>query len=155
MAVEAGFDAARRLAEALERSRAPLGEGVATETRAPVPPELAQAFRELMEAPQAAAPRPVSAPEVRGVQPLEGSRAPGRIDSVEGSDLAADAKGDLKAGAVSGPEGKAPAAAELPSPAELLAMQFSVGMQLFEAKAGVAARDGVSEQVEEVLRSTN
>lgn len=150
MAVEAGFDAARRLAEALERSRAPLGEGLATETRAPVPPELAQAFRDLMEAPG-----PVSAPEARGVQPLEGSRAPGRIDSAGGSDLAADAKGDLKAEAATGPEGKAPAAAPLPSPAELLAMQFSVGMQLFEAKAGVAARDGVSEQVEEVLRSTD
>lgn len=153
MAVEAGFDAARRLAEALERSRAPLGEGLATETRSSVPPELAQAFRELMEAPQVGTSSP--APEVRGVQPLEASRAPGRIGSVGGSDLAADAKGDLKAGAVSGLEGKVPAAAELPSPAELLAMQFSVGMQMFEAKAGVAARDGVSEQVEEVLRSTN
>lgn len=149
MAVEAGFDAARRLAEALERSRAPLGEGLATETRAPVPPELAQAFRELMEAPQAGASSP--APEVRGVQPLEASQAPGRIDSVGGSDLAADSKIDPMVG----PAGAAPAEAQLPSPAELLRMQFTVGMQLFEAKAGVAARDGVSGQVEEVLRATD
>lgn len=149
MAIEVNADAARRLAQALERSRAPQGEGLASETRSPVLLELAQAFRELMEAPRAAAASPV--PEVRGAQPLEAPQAPGRVDPVGGSDLAADAA----EGSAAASPGKGLGEAPLPSPAELLRMQFSVGMQLFEAKAGVAARDGVSEQVEEVLRATD
>ena len=142
MAVEVNLDAARRLIEALEQSRTPQGEGLVGDGRSPVPAQLAQAFRELMQPPEAA---PVGGVDrIQSAFPTEGAQSAQRSAFSGTSDLAADAVGSA-----------APAQSALPAPADLIGMQFSVNMQLFEGRTHAAVRDGVAERADEVLRSTS
>jgi len=143
MAVAVDLDASRRLLERIENLQVPSGEGMAADVRSPVPREVADAFRALIEAPAASAPESASAASsVRSPDAL-GAAQNGSIgiDSV-GSDLASD-----RAGAVS--------ADDLMNPMQFLSTQFSVNMHAFEMKSVSGARDRMVEDLETTMKSSS
>ena len=129
-------DAARRLMEALEASRTAPGTGVTSETREPVPPELAQAFRALVEG-VGSGPQEAAAVDAAGSGRAAAASAPEASAGMSaGSDLAADA-------------------APLMSPLELYRQQFSVNMTLFESRFLSTLQGQAAGQIEETAKSSS
>lgn len=125
-----------RLLEALERFRSPPGEGLRAESRWEVPKELADAFEALLQGdpqPAAGLVSPTNSVEV----------VPGQIDSVERLEPT-----EMKLGSP-------PPEAALPSPAELLGMQFELNMHLFEVRSMSSVRERGAQQLQDALRRSD
>ena len=151
MDVSSAVDFSQRLMEALETSRSSRGEGLVSSDRSPVPREVAEAFRTLVEQ------GPEDAQRIDGTARIQASDPSQRISqtdavwtsgkagapqSVGGSDLAADAPQSSKA-------------PDLPSPEQLLKLQFRMNMQVFESKFLGNVRDSASSQFEQTLKSNS
>lgn len=129
-------DAARRLMEALEASRTAPGTGVTSETREPVPREVAQAFRALVDG-VGGGPQEAAAVDAAGSgRPAAAAVREGSASMGAGSDLAADA-------------------APLMSPLELYRQQFSVNMTLFESRFLSTLQSRAAAQIEETAKSSS
>lgn len=151
MDVSSAVDFSQRLMEALETSRSPRGEGLVSSDRSPVPREVAEAFRALVEQGPEGAQRIDGAAQIQASDPTQrvsqtdAVRASGKAEapqSVGGSDLAADAP-------------QRSTAPELPSPEQLLKLQFRMNMQVFESKFLGNVRDSASSQFEQTLKSNS
>ena len=134
------FETTRRLWEALETSRLVPGEGLASTSRSPVPDEVAQAFRGLME-------RPVEAPEeVQG------------ISNVSDVSNVRDASPAARPERIDSPERPAmldPAEAVTMSPTELYRLQVSVNMHALETRLMTGVRDRAKSELETAVKSTS
>ena len=151
MDVSSAVDFSQRLMEALETSRSSRGEGLVSSDRSPVPREVAEAFRTLVEQGPEGAQRIDGTTRIQASDPsqrisqTDAVRASGKADapqSVGGSDLAADAPQSSKA-------------PDLPSPEQLLKLQFRMNMQVFESKFLGNVRDSASSQFEQTLKSNS
>ncbi len=130
-------DSARRLAEAFETSQTSEGSRlVGTGDRSPVPQDLADHFRELVERPEEAQPAPESRPA--GAVSETGWRAERETVHQAGtSNLAADAASQPS----------------LPSPMELLQVQFHTNMSHFTTQFFSNIQDQATSQFEQTLKS--
>ena len=167
MAVTLDLDASRRLLDQLESSRMTAGEGLVGDTKTPVPREVSEAFRKLVEeGPDAlggaqAADRSsmTNAADAAQLQPqgVDAASGIGRVDGV-GSDLDSDrvqsADGTSSAGAVDGASSRIDGP-PLPGPEELIAMQFHMGMHSFQTKTLSKVRDQAVQNFEQTLKSTS
>ena len=140
--VRSAMDFSTRLMEALENARAPKGEGLVSDQRGPVPQEVAEAFRALLERPdsvRAAAPatRPEAASALRAPQAL------GEAPVAEGPGSTGTVEGRIRE-AVEPP---------LPTPEELLGTQFAVNMHVFESTLTANTRDRFLSDFEQLLKS--
>ncbi len=135
-------DSTRRLAEAFETSQTSEGSQlVGTGDRSPVPQEMADRFRELLERPAEAQPSPENRPA--GAVSEAGWRAEREsVQRTGSSDLAADAAQSADA-----------AQQSLPSPMELLQVQFHVNMSHFTTKFFSNIQDQATSQLEQTLKS--
>lgn len=141
MTIGVDLAAAERLMEAAQALNRPMGEGLASTERSPVPRELAESFRALMEAPERSNPPDsleISRPD--GVNAIEGSA---RTECAVEPSLHSQ-----------GIEKTAPSAEGLMSPTELYRIQFSVNMHVFETKSATHVRDSAASRVDEMLRTT-
>ncbi len=136
-------ETAKRLTEAFEASQTSEGSRlVGTGDRPPVPQDLADQFRALME-------RPASETASTGEPPAGAvSEASWRLDKeprplTGASDLAADAP--QKAGAAG--------EAALPSPVELYQIQFELNMSHFTTKFFSTFQEQAASQFEQTLKS--
>ena len=150
--VSSTVDFSQRLMEALESSRAPRGEGLVSGERSPVPKEVAEAFRALLEN----GPDPVrEADAANRVQGLQGSSPTEQVNRTEAvspganTEKPAGIESDLAADKVGG----AAPADILPTPTELYQIQFRMHMQVFESKYLSNVRDSVAQQFESTLKS--
>lgn len=136
------MDFSTRLIEALENARAPKGEGLVSDQRGPVPQEVAEAFRALVEAPEgAAAASAVNGPQVSAaIQSVQ----PGR-DAVPKSSF-------VESSSVDG-SGVNAVQAPLPTPEELLQTQFAVNMHVFESTMTANTRDKFLSDFEQLLKA--
>lgn len=130
-------ETAKRLTEAFEAQQTSEGSRlVGTGDRPPVPQDLADQFRALMERPadakSATQARPAGAVSEAG---WHAKNEP--VQSAGASDLAADA----------------PAQSALPSPMELLQVQFHVGMSHFSTKFFSNFQELAASQFEQTLKS--
>lgn len=150
MTIGVDLETTRRLVEAAEAFLRPQGEGLAAETRAPVPRETAEAFRALLERPEGAR----SDPSAETLRASEGASESVRVSGVEGK---------IEPGAPDRVEAPQPLeqAADLSSvrpeplsPVELYRLQFSVNMHVFETKAMKSVRDAAASRLDEIVRSS-
>ena len=171
MAVLFNPEASKRLLDALEAFRPPLGDGLRSAERPPVPKALADEFRSFMERPGSgggmvppgcevvyvppglearAAPAP-HAPDAAFVQPSGGIERTGPLEGPR-SDLAADGAGGVqgveKSGSVQGADVQI-------SPMELLQMQFSKSMHGIEMKSLTSIRERAAATIQETLKRNN
>lgn len=150
------FEATRRLWEALETSRLVPGEGLASTSRSPVPDEVAQAFRDLMEAPDGVIPveaasnaQPTAtadvpgASDVSGVRGTEAASGPERIEGIERAD------------SPERPPQLDPADAVTMSPTELYRLQVSLNMHALETRLMTGVRERAKSELETTVKSTS
>lgn len=117
--------------------------------RSPVPREVAEAFRVLFEAPEAA-----SGAQQPG-QAAQAAQAAGAIDPGAPVESARSVQSPQGAQAPSGASDLAADAPQAPalSPAELLGVQFERNMEVFEARFMSTARSTLESAFEERLKS--
>lgn len=143
-------DAGMRLMQALEESRMPKGEGlVGSGNRPDVPPEVAQQFRALMEAPDTGmhthTPNQASldvASQVRKTDAVSSSQS-AHVDRTHSTSQVSMQQGDPT---------QAP---ELPTMVELLQTQARVSMFVFESKFLSSARSQTVQAMEQQLKSNS
>lgn len=141
MTIGVDLAAAERLMEAAQAFNRPTGEGLVSSERSPVPRELAESFRALMEAPE-----PQNSPDSLPIGRPDG------VNAIEGAERAERAvEPSLHS---QGIEKTASSAEGLMSPTELYRIQFSVNMHVFETKFATHVRDSAASRVDEMLRTT-
>lgn len=149
MAISFDADASRRLLDALESFRRPMGEGLRAEERGPVPQEAADAFRRLLEEESSAA---------EGASPPEGVTAAAEASKPMQAGSAENAV-HLEADPSAQRVGASDLAADAPQPAmtpeELLRTQFELNMHMFEAKSLLKVRDGAANEADQLLKSSS
>ena len=148
------LEASRRLVEAFERIGEQTPGAGAGATRSPVPREVADAFRAMVEGapegPDAAA---------SASQSAESSLRPNETQGVEGvrpadaESLRTDGVASVDNAAASGVE--PPRAAQVLSPSELYRLQFQVNLHMMDVKALSAIRNRSASDLEAQLRSAS
>ena len=147
------LEASRRLLEAFERIGETPGAGAGA-TRSPVPREVADAFRAMVEGapegPDAAA---------SASQSAESSLRPNETQGVEGvrpadvESLRTDGVASVDNAAASGVEPLREA--QVLSPSELYRLQFQVNLHMMDVKALSAIRNRLASDLEAQLRSAS
>lgn len=149
-------DFSRRVLDALEAFRTPLGEGQRSAERGTVPQALADEFRALMEAPRAGETpdaNAVSATQSAAVQSTDAPEAAAPVQNV--SDAApADAVRGPAEGTDAAARPKSVGEINFDSPVDLIRFQFSTNMHLFETKSFASIRGQAMQQFEENLKRT-
>ncbi|MGN1208707.1 MAG: hypothetical protein ACI4SV_00275 [Duodenibacillus sp.] len=142
--VQSTVDFSSRLFEALESARAPKGEGRVANDRGPVPREIAEAFRALMEGPD-------------NVQTVAAAARPEAAAAAQSVSAASDSVRVPTSNAMPAAEGigRSPQAVEapLPTPEVLLQTQFAVNMHAFESSLTANTRDKFLSDFEQLLKS--
>ena len=162
MAAALDLDAATRLLDQLEASRQSAGEGLSGDLRSPVPRETAEAFRRLVEdGPQAlendptllsaADPGQFQAEQIKSTSNAE---LIGGADSDLMSERSVDSAEHAGAGQSAGSRAD-PLEPQLPSPADLIAMQFHMGMHAFETRSLSSIRNQAVSNFEQTLKSSS
>lgn len=149
-------DFSRRVLDALEAFRTPLGEGQRSAERGTVPQALADEFRALMEAPRADEASGANAVSASESVPMQAAEGPQTAAPVQGVSEAAPA--DAVRGPVEGTDAaarpKSVGEINFDSPVDLIRFQFSTNMHLFETKSFASIRGQAMQQFEENLKRT-
>ena len=134
---QATIDTAQRLMQAWENSRVSEGTGRISESRGPVPHELAEQFRMLMEQPQQQQPQ-MSVGETQAVTDSRGKTGETRFSDTDNRPVDGVSE--------AGPE-------NLVSPMDFLQMQFETKMIVFGTRLLSSVQQSVKTELEQRLRA--